>query len=40
MVAKDKVNIEDEKIKNNLGEIFEDLENNDDVINYYTNASI
>ncbi|MDP2685184.1 MAG: YebC/PmpR family DNA-binding transcriptional regulator [bacterium] len=40
MVAKDKINIEDEKIKNKIEKIFEELENNDDVSNYYTNANI
>lgn len=40
LVPKDKVVVTDEKIKNKMEKIFEELEENDDVSNYYTNADI
>lgn len=40
IVAKDKINIEDKKVKDKMEEIFEEFENNEDVNNYYTNADI
>lgn len=39
-VAKDRVRIEDEATKNKLEKIFIELEDNDEVNNYYTNAEI
>lgn len=40
LVAKDRVRIEDEATKNKLEKIFIELEDNDEVNNYYTNAEI
>lgn len=40
MVPKDKIPVPDEKIKNKLENIFEELEGNEDINNYYTNANI
>jgi YebC/PmpR family DNA-binding regulatory protein len=40
LVAKDRIRIEDEATKNKLEKIFIELEGNDEVNNYYTNAEI